>query len=86
MKVFCVLQLRFYLFPKGTRAQWQICFFMSAGMYLLAWITFMIWGASEEREWAKVEDTVADEIINVSIEIQLISGLGCSIYNVFHES
>ena len=40
---------------QGTREQWQICFLMSAGMYLIAWLTYMIFGKSDVQEYAKID-------------------------------
>jgi hypothetical protein len=34
---------------------------MSAAMYLIAWLAFIIFGSSEEQEWAKVGREEAQE-------------------------
>ena len=42
---------------QGTRAQWQTCFFISAAVYFIGWLSFMILGTSDERECAKQKES-----------------------------
>ena len=41
------------LFTQGTREQWQTSFFMSAGFYLLGWLSFVLVARGGVMEWAK---------------------------------
>ena len=45
---------------QGTREQWQTCFYISAGAYLLGWLMFTIFAKAEEQEWAKMKDDVLE--------------------------
>ena len=38
-------------FPQPTRLQWQKVFYISAGMYIIGWVTFVLFASGEVQEW-----------------------------------
>ncbi|XP_046579539.1 uncharacterized transporter slc-17.2-like [Haliotis rubra] len=41
-----------YIVPDRTREQWSIVFFISAGIYVVAAVLFIIFGSGELQAWA----------------------------------
>ena len=56
-------------FLQGTREQWQLCFLMSALMYLVGWLSYMIFGKSDVQEWAKIDNENSDITLEVTSNI-----------------
>ena len=54
-------------FLQGTREQWQLCFLMSALMYLVGWLSYMIFAKSDVQEWAKTDNNSSDIVLEVRI-------------------
>jgi len=43
-----------------TRVQWQKVFYISAGVYLLGWITYLLLGSGKQQSWnTPYEDLLA---------------------------
>ena len=40
-----------FSFSQPTRLQWQKVFYISAGMYVLGWITFLLLGTGKQQSW-----------------------------------
>ncbi|CAH1775915.1 unnamed protein product [Owenia fusiformis] len=51
-----------------TQAQWQKVFFITAGMYGLGALTFLLFAKGEEQEWARNKDKEAETILTESSE------------------
>ena len=41
---------------KELQSEWRVVFYISAGVFFLGGIVFVIFGSSELEEWAKIED------------------------------
>ena len=49
---------------KGTRHEWQIFFFISAGLFSFGGIIFAIFARGEVQEWAKVKADVVETLVH----------------------
>ena len=46
-----VIDCIFTLFQQPTRLQWQKVFYITAGMYVLGWATFLLLGSGKQQSW-----------------------------------
>ena len=47
-------------YPQSTRSQWQNVFFLTAGVYAVGAIVFVIFGSGDRQSWA--DDTSQNEL------------------------
>lgn len=59
-------------YVQGTQEQWRIVFFLSAGMYLIGWLGYMIAVKGYVLSWAQIDEPeITQEVINLQPEYHL---------------
>ena len=55
----------FPFFLQPTRVQWQKVFYISAGMYVLGWVTFLLLGSGKQQSW---NTPYEDQLVPVNMQ------------------
>ncbi|KAK3094625.1 hypothetical protein FSP39_004159 [Pinctada imbricata] len=54
-----------------SRTQWQIVFYLAAGIYIFGALFYLIFGSGELQDWARVEKLGEEEEIQVLNDIEM---------------
>ena len=49
------------LFLQGGTAEWQRVFFLCSGISILGWLSFLVFGSSEEQDWARGDPSLGSD-------------------------
>ena len=75
--LFCLI-----LYKQGSLAQWQTVFFMSAGIYLVTDVFYVIFGTGVEQSWNKLASSSCSINDDKTIDsMSVISDGGCCLTN-----